>query len=203
MKRLKILIVIMIIFLVFLLGYYRGQWEETTTVWVSFPAAWAANISTWDVKDFTWASSNTWVVVDTGETIIYTRADTEKELINNVNKLVGNESISRAIVQECVNQTKDYKLCIKNVIWVSNAESSIFKKGMKPSNNGFGWMYKWKKRRFSSVEESIHLRVAMYVRNGREKRTTGQARISGKYCTSACTWRIRNYNSAIKKLNLD
>lgn len=194
-KRLKILIIVMVIFLVFLLGYYRWQWEGTTKVWVSFPSAWAVNLLTWNVE--------TWSAITTSEDVIYTREDTENELINEVNSLVGNESISRAVVQECVKQTKDYKLCIKNVIWVAAAESSIFKKGMSPSNNGFWWMYKWKKRAFSSVEESIRLRVEMYVRNGREKRTTWAAWLKWKYCTSSCSYRVRNYTSAVNKLSLD
>lgn len=192
-KWLKILIVVMVTVLVFMLGYFRGQWEETTKVW--FPTAGAVEISTWSV--------DTWSVAATGDWVIYTREDTEKEIIEKVNSLVGNESISTAIVKECANQTEDYKLCIKNIIWVSNAESSIFQKGMNPSNNGFWRMYKGKKRKFSSVEESIHLRVQMYVKNGREKRTTWDSRISGKYCTSQCTHWVKNYNSAIKKLSLD
>lgn len=68
---------------------------------------------------------------------------TKENLINRVDALVGNYSISTAIVEECTTQVpNNYKKCIKDVIGVSNAESSIFKKAMYPSNNGFGLMYK-------------------------------------------------------------
>lgn len=191
MKRLKILIAVMLTLLVFILGYHRWQSEETTTIWV--PSVWAIDLSTWDVVED----------IKEEETIIYTREDTENELIAKVNELVGDENISRAIVQECVKQTDDYKLCIKNVIWVSNAESGMFKKSMKPSNNGFGLMKNWIKMRFSSVEEWIQYRVSLYVKNWWAKRTTWDSRISGRYCTSECKYWTKNYNNAIKNLELD
>ena len=77
--------------------------------------------------------------VETGavETVIYTWEDTEKEIAEKLNSLIGDYSISYTIVHECSVQTSDYKQCIKNVLGVANAESSMFKKGMKPSNNGF------------------------------------------------------------------
>lgn len=124
-------------------------------------------------------------------------------LIEKVDSLVGNESISEAIVTACMKHQEDYKLCIKNLVWVSSAESGIFKKGMYPSNNGFGWMYQWKKRRFSSVEDSIYKRVQMYTRNHRENRTTWADWLRWKYCTSECSYWIKNYDYAIKKLGLD
>lgn len=191
MKRLKILIVVMLIFLIFLIGYHRWQSEETTKVWVTFPTAWAEFISTWDT------------VEKVEETVIYTWEDTENKLIEKVNELVGDESISRAIVQECVKQTEDYKLCIKNIIWVSNAESGMFKQGMKPSNNGFWLMKNWTKMKFSSVEEWIQYRVSLYVKNWWAKRATWAAWLKWNYCTSECSHWTKNYNSAIKKLSLD
>lgn len=128
----------------------------------------------------------------------------EKDLlIDKVNWLVNNSSISEAIVTACMKHTEDYKLCIKNIIWVSNAESSIFKAGMYPSNNWFGWMYQWRKKKFSSVEESIYQWVAMYVKNGWEVRKTGQSWITWRYCASQCTNWVSNYNSAVNKLSLD
>lgn len=173
MTKLKILIAIMVILLVFILWYSKGQAGEEHYL---------EPIQVEPLLD----------------------EPTEEEiLIQKVNGLVGNESISTTIVKECMSQTEDYKLCIKNVIWVASAESSIFKKGMYPSNNWFGRMYKWKKRRFNSVEESIKLRIEMYVRNGWDKRTNGQARLRGKYCASACSHWVGNYSSAIYKLGLD
>ncbi len=186
-KRLKILIAVMIIILVFIFGFNVWHGEDVLTEQAVLP-------TTGDV--LTWATT-------VEETIIYTREDTKRELVEKVNSLVGNESISEAIVNECTYQTEDYKLCIKNIIWVSNAESGIFKKGMYPSNNWFWWMYNWKKKKFSSVEESIKEWVAMYVKNGWAKRTTWKDWLKGNYCASECSHRVKNYNSAIKKLELD
>lgn len=174
MTKLKILLAILIILTVFLLGYWKGQAGEEHFVEP--------------------------IVINTGSVNELTE---QEVLYEKVNSVVGDESISKAIVDECMWQTEDYKLCIKNVIWVASSESSVFKKGMYPSNNWFWWMYKWKKRKFNSVEESIRLRVEMYVRNGWAKRTTGQSWISWRYCASACTHWVGNYNSAIKKLGLD
>jgi hypothetical protein len=71
------------------------------------------------------------------EQVIYTWEDTEKKLAEQVNELVGNYDISYTIVHECSSKVKNYKKCIQDVVGVANAESSIFKKGMYPSNNGF------------------------------------------------------------------
>lgn len=177
MTKLKILIAIMVILLVFILWYSKGQAGEEhylEPIQVELPSD----------------------------------EPTEEEvLIQKVNGLVGNESISMTIVKECMSQTEDYKLCIQNVVGIASAESSIFKKGMYPSNNWFWLMQRtknwYKKRRFNSVEESIKLRIEMYVRNGWAKRTNGQARLRGKYCASACSHWVGNYSSAIYKLGLD
>ena len=177
MTKLKILIAIMVILLVFILWYSKGQAGEEhylEPIQVTPPLD----------------------------------EPTEEEiLIQKVNGLVGNESISMTIVKECMSQTEDYKLCIQNVVGIASAESSIFKKGMYPSNNWFWLMQRtknwYKKRRFNSVEESIKLRIEMYVRNGWAKRTNGAKRGSSNYCASECTYRVRNYNSAVSKLGLD
>lgn len=129
------------------------------------------------------------------------------QLIERVDILVENVSVSTAIVEACMKHTEDYKLCIKNIIWVSNAESGIFKKAMHPSNNWFGIMEgtrRWyEKKRFSSVEDSIYYWVNRYVTNEWYKRTTWQAWLNWKYCTSWCEHRIKLYNDGIRKLNID
>jgi len=185
-KRLKILIIVMVTILVFIFWFNLWHGEDLIIE--------QATSLTGDV--LTWATT-------VEETIIYTREMTEQKLVEKVNSLVGNESISYAIVHECATQTDNYKQCIKNVIWVSNAESGMFKQAMYPSNNWFWWMYNWKKKKFSSVEESIKEWVAMYVRNGRETRVTWNDWLRGKYCASECSHWVKNYNSAIKKLELD
>lgn len=179
-KQLKILIAVMIILIVWILWYSRWQaWEEVYLEPVSL-----------DVTD-----------IDVGD--IEEEKSEAEVLIEKVNELVGNNSISEAIVQACMKHQEDYKLCIKNIIGVSNAESGIFKNGMSPTNNGFWWMYQWKKRKFSSVEDSIYKRVAMYTKNHWEKRGTWEAWLAGKYCTSECKYWVKNYNYAVNKLNLD
>ena len=191
MKRLKILLAVLTICLVFMLGFNAGHGEEIATEPLIQPVVETGTVATWDIKVNTW-------VVDTW--VMYTREDTEKEMAEKLNSLIGDYNISYTIVHECSIQTSDYKLCIKNVLGVANAESGMFKAGMKPSNNWFGWMYKWKKRKFSSVEESIKLWVAMYVRNGRGKRVTWQDWLNWKYCTSSCSNWTRAYNSAVSKV---
>ena len=187
----KVLIAVMVIILVFMLGFNAWHWEDVITEVQAQPVVETGSVATWEV--------NTWNVVLTWE--IYTWEDTEKEIAEKLNSLIGDYNISYTVVHECSIQTDDYKLCIKNVLWVANAESSMFKAGMKPSNNGFWRMYKGKKRKFSSVEESIKLWVAMYVKNGWANRTTWKARLQGKYCTSSCSNWTSAYNSAIRKID--
>ena len=189
-KRLKVLIAVMTIILVFMLGFNAWHGENVVTEMQVQPVVETGSVASWEVNE-----------VKEEETIIYTWEDTEKEIAEKLNSLIGDYNISYTIVHECSLQTKDYKLCIKNVLWVANAESSMFKKWMYPSNNGFGWMYKGKKRKFSSVEESIKQWVAMYVRNGWANRTTWKARLNWKYCTSSCSNWVSAYNSAVKKVD--
>lgn len=187
MKRLKILLTVMIIFLAFLL-WYSWHWEDLEALRVTTPLE-APAVETW--------------ATTVEETIIYTREMTEQKLAEKVNSLIGDYNISYTIVHECAVQTDDYKLCIKNVLWVANAESSMFKKWMYPSNNGFGWMYKWQKRKFSSVEEAIKEWISLYVKNGWNKRASWKDWLRGNYCSSECTHWVKNYNYAVNKLELD
>lgn len=137
------------------------------------------------------------------ETIIYTREATLESLANKVDAVIGDYNISYAIVKECTEQVfDDYKQCIKSIVGVSNAESTLFTKWMSPTNNWLGLMYKWKKRKFSSVEESIQFWVSLYKKNNWGKRVTGQDWV-GTYCMSECKYRAKNYSSAVKKLDLD
>lgn len=195
-KRLKVLIAVMALILVFMLGFNAWHWEDVITEVQALPVVETGSVATWEV--------NTWNVILTWE--IYSWEDTKVELANKVNALIGDYSISYAIVNECTTQVYDsYKHCIWAVLWVANAESSLFKKGMKPSNNPFGLMYKWKKRKFSSVEESIQVWVSLYKKNNRAKRTTWASWLKGSsaYCQSACTNWAKAYNQAIAKLELD
>jgi len=186
-KRLKILIAVMTIILVFMLGFNAWHGEDIVTEMQAEPVVdTTGSVASWEVKEI--------------ETVIYTWEDTEKEIAEKLNSLIGDYNISYAIIHECSTQTDDYKLCVQNVLGIANAESSMFKAGMKPSNNWFGWMYKWKKRKFSSVEESIKEWVAMYVRNNWGKRVTWKDRLAWKYCTSSCSNWVSAYNSAVRKI---
>ena len=194
MRRLKILIAVMLIMLIFLLGY--GHSKAWDIEMIMEPVG-TGSVNTWTVAT---GNITTGVNLTGEETTIYTREMTARELAIKVNKVVGNYDISYAIVNECASQVDDYKQCIKNVIWVSNAESWIFKAAMKPSNNWFGLMYKWKKRRFSSVQEWIHVWVSLYKKNWWGKRRTGQDWLRGKYCVWSCSNRVKLYNAGINKL---
>ena len=198
MKRLKILIAVMIILIVFILWY--NQWHSEDIILDFHPAT----VESWDVVVSTWAVL-TWATEE--ETIIYTREQTEARIVAEVNKKIGNESISQTVVHECVTKTDDYKLCIKNLLGVANAESSLFKKGMYPSNNWFGLMQKtskgYIKRKFSSVEEWIRYWVDLYVKKWRGKRKTWADWLNWNYCTSSCSGRTRAYNAASKWLELE
>lgn len=189
-KRLKILIAVMVIIMVFMLWFNAWHGEDIVTEMQVEPVVDTGSVASWEV--------NSWNVILTWE--IYTWEDTEKEIAEKLNSLIGDYNISYAIIHECSTQTDDYKLCVKNILGVSNAESSMFKAGMKPTNNGFWRMYKWKKRKFSSVEESIKEWVAMYVRNNWGKRVTWKDRLAWKYCTSSCSGWVGAYNSAVRKI---
>jgi len=190
MRRLKILIATMIIILVFMLGY--NQWHTEDIILEMQEAQTSIEEETVSKKE---------------ETAIYTRDMTEERLANQVNELIGDYSISYAIVHICASKVEDYKKCIWDIVWVSNAESSMFKKGMYPSNNGFWLMQKTKngyiKRRFSSIEEGIEYWVNLYVEKWWGNRANAEARLKWNYCTSECKWWIKAFNSAIKKLSLD
>jgi len=188
-KRLKLLIAVIILLIVFIFGYNQGHSEDFITEMQGLSLINSGVINTWDTGQL--VNQAIW------ET-------TKKRLAEQVDKLVENYNISYTIVQECTSKVENYKKCIQDVVGVANAESTIFKKGMYPSNNGFWLMQKtkdgYKKMRFSSVEESIEYRVNLYVKKKRWKRATWQDRLNGNYCTSSCNWWIRNYSNAIIKL---
>lgn len=195
-KRLKVLISVLACILIFMLGFNAWHGEDIVTELQVQPVVETGATTSWAV--------NSWNVILTEE--IYTWEDVKVELANKVNVLIGNYNISYAVVNECTTQAYDsYKHCIGAVLWVANAESSLFKNGMKPSNNPFGLMYKWKKRRFSSVEESIKVWVSLYKKNNRARRTTWADWLKGSsaYCQSACTNWAKAYNQAIARLELD
>lgn len=120
-------------------------------------------------------------------------------IVEKVDNLLGDYIASEIIVDNCMAKTDNYILCIKNVVGVANAESTLFKK-VSRYNNPFGLMKNWKLQKFESIYDAITYWIDLYSRNGREKRTTWADWISGRYCTSQCTYRISNYNDWIAKL---
>lgn len=146
------------------------------------------------------------------EVVILTEEELlQQDLISKISSVVWSDTISEAIVVGCMNHADDYKLCMKNVFWVANAESSLFKSTWK-KNNAFWIMEKtcwnispadracrYKPKQYSSVEESIIDFIKHYEKNKRYTRKKGQDRLNWKYCTSSCQNRVPAYNSWVKK----
>lgn len=173
-KRLKLLIAIIIILIAFIFGYNQWYSEDFIT----------------EMQGLKVTEQELWEA-------------TKQKLADQVNLVINNYSISEAIVKECTEQVSDdYKQCIKSIVWVSNAESTLFTKGMNPSNNWLGLMYKWKKMKFWSIEESIYYWVSLYNKNSRGRRIHWEDWV-WTYCMSECTYWTKNYYSAVNKLNLD
>ena len=117
-----------------------------------------------------------------------------EESIRKVSDALGGKwTLAEAIVIWCQNHSEDYNLCVKNVFWIANAESSLFKR-VSSSNNAFWWMYNWALKRFTSIEEWIVQRIKLYEKNNRQVRgLSWQRRLSWNYCSSECTYWTRNY----------
>lgn len=108
--------------------------------------------------------------------------------------LGGKWTLAEAIVIWCQNHSEDYSLCVKNVFWIATAESSLFK-NVSSSNNAFWWMYKWKLKTFSSIEEWVVQRIKLYEKNNRQVRGLSWQRwLNANYCASDCTYWVSNYN---------
>ena len=48
-------------------------------------------------------------------------------IVEKVDNLLGDYISSEIIVDNCMEKTENYILCIKNVVGVANAETSLFK----------------------------------------------------------------------------
>lgn len=123
-------------------------------------------------------------------------------IVEKVDNLLQDYVTSEIIVDNCMSQTENYILCIKNVVGVANAESSLFKRVSK-SNNPFGLMRGWRLWKFPSKYDAIIKRIELYQKNWRYKRETWASWLAWKYCTSECTNRIAAYDSAINKLSFN
>lgn len=111
--------------------------------------------------------------------------------------------IATHIAWECYKTTEDPKLCIKNVLGVASAESSIFQHCYV--NNCFWRMIKWDSgyylKPYSTIIEWVSERVALYQKNMWFVRDEPKRWIKGKYCTSGCENRVRNFKEWTKGFN--
>ena len=160
-------------------------------------------------KGTNWESKNTtkeWTKLVLGQVSAWYDGETEYERVRNqIIKLWVSYEIAEHITREAYANTNNPKQFVKNIIWVSQAESSIFKKCSK--NNCFGIMqrlsdWSYTLRSYDTIQESISLWRELYVRNNWWVRLTWQDWIDWHYCTSSCLYWIGNYNDAISKLNI-
>lgn len=123
-------------------------------------------------------------------------------IVEKVDNLLGDYITSEIIVDNCMEKTENYILCIKNVVWVANAESSLFKK-VSRSNNPFGLMKGGRLQKFASKYDAIIYRIDLYQKNWWYTRNTWADWLRWNYCASDCTYRISNYNDWIAKLSFN
>ena len=121
-------------------------------------------------------------------------------IVEKVDNLLGDYISSEIIVDNCMEKTENYILCIKNVVGVANAESSLFKR-MNKKNNPFWLMKGWRLQKFDSKYDAIEYRIDLYQEKWWYKRTSWAAWLEWNYCASECSYRISNYNAAINKLS--
>lgn len=131
--------------------------------------------------------------------------ETEYErVINRIKATINDPELADHIAWECYSKTVNPKLCVNNVVGVSNSETTMFK-NCSTGNNCFWVMqrqsdWSYKLRNYESKKASISAWVELYNRLGWYNRTTAQARLDGNYCTSECKFWIGNYNRAVEKL---
>lgn len=111
------------------------------------------------------------------------------------------ESVIDVIINKCYEITDNGKKCVEDIIWVSNAESSIFKRG---KNNNYLWVMKCQNgscsvRPYSSLEQAVEHRIELYQKNNWYKFTHNSGRV-GRYCASACTNRYKAFDKWVKEL---
>lgn len=157
------------------------------------------NTTSWEVKE----TNKGWTKSILGVQAWYDWETTYERVRNQIIKLWVSYEIAEHITWEAYTNTDDPKLFVKNIIWVSMAEWSVFKKWLY--NNYLGvmsrksdWSY-WL-RHYDTVQLAISDRREMYNRNKRYIRTTPEAWLRWHYCTSACTYWVSNFNDAVSKL---
>ena len=102
-------------------------------------------------------------------------------------------NLAKTIISECQSWVVNPDHCIKSIVSVSKAESSIFKRCSK--NNCFGIMYKWNLRWYDSVESNIKHRVSIYRKYRHTNKNWKDRLTRSKYCVSECKSRVSNFNS--------
>lgn len=131
--------------------------------------------------------------------------ETEYERVRNqIIKLWVSYEIAEHITREAYTNTSWAKQFIRAIIGVSNAEWSIFKRGMY---NNYLWVMACANgschlRHYATVKEAITHWREMYNRNKRYIRTTPESRLRGNYCASECSHWVKNYNEWVYLLNI-
>lgn len=151
------------------------------------------------------ATTQEWVKSVLGVSAGYEWETSYERTRNQIIKLWVSYEIAEHITWEAYTNTEDPKLFIKNIVWVSNAEGSIFKRGMY--NNYLGVMARmadgsyWL-RHYDTVQLAITHWREMYNRNKWYVRTTPQRWLDGNYCSSECKFWVQNYNAGVYLLNI-
>lgn len=125
-----------------------------------------------------------------------------EKVIQRLKATINDPSLAEHIAYECYSQAKDGELCVKHLVGVSNAESTMFG---SCGSNCFWVMVRSKANTYSlktyaDRKYGITHRVQLYVKLWRSKRTTAQKRLEGNYCTSECKFWVGNFNAAVEKL---
>lgn len=108
---------------------------------------------------------------------------------------------AEGLIELCNKYAQDLNLCLNHIVWVSSAESSVFKR-CSSWNNCFGLMSKKGLKRYETKLQWVEDWLQTYIRLWRNKRLTPQAWLDGKYCASECKYWTTNYLSATNKLSL-
>lgn len=131
--------------------------------------------------------------------------ETEYERVRNqIIKLRISYEIAEHITREAYTNTSWAKQFVRAIIWVSNAEWSMFKRGMY---NNYLWVmacggWECHLRHYETVQLAITHRREMYNKNKRYVRTTPELWLKWNYCASACSYRVQNYNKWVYLLNI-
>lgn len=154
--------------------------------------------------------ADTWIKVIAKATATAKTWYTYNQLINKVENLWIDIELSTHIVYECTTTAKDKIHCIKQIVWVSNSEWTLFK---RCSSDNCLWLMeckqrddKWKCIKYWVIKyESKKHAISDWIRRYNNKRYNLNWKdwiVRASYCTSTCSFWVSNYWDAIKKLDI-